>query len=185
VGTVKLDAPRTGGNNAKDALAGPDPGDSHRCVLGPSPKGRSGLLLAVWPVRRLLPVQQMCRPLPRLPLRLTAAFAAQRVARIHALRGASAGRPMPWVNRPPQFYGLKGRENPRQRFSRPFRPLGGSGAFFTQGIGLRPQPRARLSRPVGPVLLFVPHPQFLLSVDSFLLIDSRTGRTGQKKGGAE
>jgi len=34
--------------------------------------------------------------------------------------------------------------------SRPFRPPGGAGCF-TQGIGLRPQPWARISRPVGPV----------------------------------
>ena len=37
-----------------------------------------------------------------------------------------------------------------QKFSRPFRPQGGV-ALFPQGIGLRPQPWARVSRPVGPV----------------------------------
>ena len=36
------------------------------------------------------------------------------------------------------------------RLSRPFRPQRGADVIGTQGIGLRPQPRARLSRPVGP-----------------------------------
>jgi hypothetical protein len=38
----------------------------------------------------------------------------------------------------------------RCEFSRPFRPQEW-GALFTQGIGLRPQPWAGVSRPVGPV----------------------------------
>src|SRR3954467_1597378 len=40
----------------------------------------------------------------------------------------------------------------RAELSRPYRPLGCC-AFLSQGIGLRPQPWARISRPVGPVLL--------------------------------
>ena len=40
----------------------------------------------------------------------------------------------------------------RAGFSRPFRPPGwGPFSFVSQGIGLRPQPWARVSRPVGPV----------------------------------
>jgi len=61
---------------------------------------------------------------------------------------------MPWEKGQTHPCGLKGRENFRRRTGRP----NGLAAFqaaprchpSTQGIGLRPQPWAGISRPVGP-----------------------------------
>ena len=86
-----------------------------------------------------------------------ALFAARRAARLHALRGASAGRPMPWVNRPPQSCGLKGRENlgesSRLRLKKISGGLSGRVAvwrFLPRASAYRPKPWARISRPFGP-----------------------------------
>jgi hypothetical protein len=64
---------------------------------------------------------------------------------------------MPWDEGAIHQRGLKGRENLRipfgpwrYPFPRPFRPQEILPAL-TQGIGLRPQPWAGISRPVGPV----------------------------------
>ena len=65
---------------------------------------------------------------------------------------------MPWVQgQVKPSSGLKGREKNLEaettgppELSRPFRPPG-CVPLPSQGIGLRPQPWAQLSRPVGPV----------------------------------
>ena len=67
---------------------------------------------------------------------------------------------MPWVNRPPQAGGLKGRESLSRELSEfgEISPgLSGRGVdcLSTQGIGLRPQPWAGISRPVGPVGIYI------------------------------
>ena len=63
---------------------------------------------------------------------------------------------MPWVYSPPQPGGLKGRENLNRdsggKLSRPFRPRSLI-AFLPRVSAWRPQPWAKLSRPVGPVFL--------------------------------
>jgi hypothetical protein len=63
---------------------------------------------------------------------------------------------MPWVTRPPQAHGLKGRENLyrkmngfQKKFSRAFQAAVFD-RFSPQGIGLRPRPWAGICRPVGP-----------------------------------
>src|SRR3954471_23859340 len=61
---------------------------------------------------------------------------------------------MPWEKEAHDHCGLQGRgslarQRVRERLSRPFRPQRFNHSS-TQGIGLRPQPWARISRPVGP-----------------------------------
>jgi hypothetical protein len=72
---------------------------------------------------------------------------------------------MPWVERLTTKCGLKGRETVGPTVAQRLGPCekkqgvqvlaafqaARMGYFFTQGIGLRPQPWARISRPVGPV----------------------------------
>src|SRR3954468_22369644 len=60
---------------------------------------------------------------------------------------------MPWVERLTTQCGLEGRETLARRACKVLAALQAArmGCPFSQGIGLRPQPWARFSRPVGPV----------------------------------
>ena len=65
----------------------------------------------------------------------------------------------------------QGRLGSRFRFSRPFRPPG-CGGLLTQGIGLRPQPWAVVSRPVGPDTR-VNIPKSVNGTDTSVRVESR------------